>query len=117
MSKAKSVERSERPLAKGVVAKLNQIGEPTRSIYAERLRELKPNAREALQLLSGWEGKRAELALTRPLSERERSNPKTLEAKAAALTRQAYGHHRPATEAEIVNGRGKAKAEDSAGNS
>ena len=89
MSKAKSVERSERPLAKGVVARLNQIGEPTRSIYAERLRELKPNVREALQLLSGWEGKRAELALTQPLSERERSNPKTLEAKAASLARQA----------------------------
>jgi hypothetical protein len=89
MSKAKSVERSERPLAKGVVARLNQIAEPTRSIYAERLRELKPNVREALQLLSGWEGKRAELALTQPLSERERSNPKTLEAKAAALARQA----------------------------
>jgi hypothetical protein len=89
MSKTKSVERSERPLAKTVLAKLSQIGEPTRSIYAERLRELKPNARDALQLLSGWEGKRAELALTRPLSERERSNPKTLEAKAAALTREA----------------------------
>ena len=89
MSKAKSVERSERPLAKGVVARLNQIGEPTRSIYAARLRELKPNVREALQLLSRWEGKRAELALTQPLSERERSNPKTLEAKAAALARQA----------------------------
>jgi hypothetical protein len=28
------------------------------------------------------------LALTRPLSERERNNPKTLEAKAAALARQ-----------------------------
>ena len=89
MSKTKSVERSERPLAKTVLAKLIQIGEPTRSIYAERLRELKPNAREALQLLSGWEGKRAELALTQPLIERERSNPKTLEAKAAALARQA----------------------------
>jgi hypothetical protein len=89
MSKTKSVERSERPLAKTVLAKLCQIGEPTRSIYAERLRELKPNVREALQLLSGWEGKRAELALTQPLSERERSNPKTLEAKAAALARQA----------------------------
>jgi hypothetical protein len=68
MSKTKSVERSERPLAKTVLAKLIQIGEPTRSIYAERLRELKPNAREALQLLSVWEGKRAELALTQPLS-------------------------------------------------
>jgi hypothetical protein len=78
MSKPKSVERSERPLAKTVLAKLVQIGEPTRSIYAERLRELKPNAREALQLLSVWEGKRAELALTQPLSE-----------KAAALARQA----------------------------
>ena len=89
MSKAKSVERSGRPLAKTVLAKINQIGEPTRSIYAERLRELKPNARDALQLLSGWEGKRAELALTQPLSERERSNPKTLEAKAATLARQA----------------------------
>ena len=89
MSKAKSVERSERPLAKGVVAKLNQIGEPTRSIYAARLGELKPKVREALQLLSKWEGKRAELALTHPLSERERSNPKTLEAKAASLARQA----------------------------
>ena len=89
MSKAKSVERSERPLAKTVLAKINQIGEPTRSIYAARLRELKPNVREALQLLSRWEGKRAELALTQPLSERERSNPKTLEAKAAALARQA----------------------------
>jgi len=89
MSKAKSVERSERPLAKTVLAKTNQIGEPTRSIYAARLRELKPNVREALQLLSRWEGKRAELALTQPLSERERSNPKTLEAKAATLARQA----------------------------
>jgi hypothetical protein len=87
--KTKSVERSERPLAKTVLAKLIQIGEPTRSIYAERLRELKTNAREALQLPSGWEGKRAELALTQPLSDRERSNPKTLEAKAAALARQA----------------------------
>ena len=89
MSNAKSGERSERPLAKAVLAKLNQIGEPTRSIYAARLRELKPKVREALQLLSGWEGRRAELALTQPLSERERSNPKTLEAKAAALARQA----------------------------
>jgi len=89
MSKAKSVERSERPLAKTVLAKINQIGEPTRSIYSARLRELKPNVREALQLLSRWEGKRAELALTQPLSERERSNPKTLEAKAATLARQA----------------------------
>jgi len=89
MSKAKSVERSERPLAKTVLAKINQIGEPTRSIYAARLRELKPNVREALQLLSRWEGKRAELALTQPLSERERSNPKTLEAGAAALARRA----------------------------
>jgi hypothetical protein len=34
MSKAKPVERSERPLAKTVLAKLVQIGEPTRSIYA-----------------------------------------------------------------------------------
>jgi hypothetical protein len=91
MSKAKSVERSERPLAKTVLAKINQIGEPTRSIYAARLRELKPNVREALQLLSRWEGRRAELALTQPLSERERSNPKTLEAKAATLARQAVG--------------------------
>src|ERR1017187_3734526 len=73
MSKTKSVERSERPLAKTVLAKLTQIGEPTRSIYAERLRELKPNAQEALQLLSG----------------RERSNQKTLEARPAALARQA----------------------------
>jgi hypothetical protein len=89
MSKTKSVERSERPLAKTVLAKLSQIGEPTRSIYAERLRELKPNAREALERLSGWEGKRAELALTQPLSEHERRNPKTLEAKAAALARRA----------------------------
>lgn len=89
MPKTKPVERPERPLAKTVLAKLDQIGEPTRSIYAERLRELKPNAQEALQLLTGWEGKRAELALTQPLSERERSNPKTLEAKAAALARQA----------------------------
>jgi hypothetical protein len=64
MSKTKSVERSERPLAKTVLAKLIQIGEPTRSIYAERLRELKSIAREAFELLSGWEGKRAELALT-----------------------------------------------------
>ena len=76
-------------MAKTVLQKLGQLGEPTRSIYAERLRELKPNAQEALQLLSGWEGKRAELALTQPLSDRERSNPKTLEAKAAALARQA----------------------------
>jgi hypothetical protein len=76
-------------LAKTVLQKLGQLGEPTRSIYAERLRELKPNAREALQLLNGWEGKRAELALTQPLSDRERSNPKALEAKAAALARQA----------------------------
>jgi hypothetical protein len=75
MSKTKSVERSERPLVKTVLAKLTQIGEPTRSIYAERLRELKPNAQEALQLLSGWEDKRAELALTQPLSEREPNNP------------------------------------------
>jgi hypothetical protein len=89
MSKTKSVERSERPLAKTVLAKLIQIGEPTRSIYAERLRELKSIAREAFELLSGWEGKRAELALTQPLSDPERSNPKTLEAKAAALARQA----------------------------
>ena len=89
MSKSKSVEQSERPLAKAVLAKLNQIGEPTRNIYAARLRQLKPNVREALQLLSGWEGKRAELALTQPLSESERRNPKTLEAKAAALARQA----------------------------
>ena len=89
MSKTKSVERSERPLAKTVLARLIQIGEPTRSIYAERLRELKPNARDALQLLSGWEGKRAELALTQPLSERERRSPKTVEAKAATLARQA----------------------------
>jgi len=89
MSKTKSVERLEKPLAKTVLAKLIQIGEPTRSIYAERLRELKPNAREALQLLSVWEGKRAELALTQPLSDRERSNPKTLEARAATLARQA----------------------------
>jgi hypothetical protein len=89
MSKTKSIERLERPLAKTVLAKLIQIGEPTRSIYAERLRELKPNVREALQLVSGWEGKRAELALTQPLSEHERNNPKTLDAKAAALARQA----------------------------
>ena len=89
MSKTKPVERSERILAKTVVSKLVRIGEPTRSIYAERLRELKPNAREALQLLSVWEGKRAELALTHPLSERERGNPKTLEARAATLARQA----------------------------
>jgi hypothetical protein len=89
MPKTRAVERSERPLAKTVLAKLVQIGEPTRSIYAERLRELKPNAREAIQLLSVWEGKRAELALTQPLSDRERSNPKTLEAKAAALARRA----------------------------
>ena len=57
--------------------------------YAASLREHEPKVREALQLLSGWEGKRAELALTEPLSERERSNPKTLDAKAAALARQA----------------------------
>jgi hypothetical protein len=95
MSKTKSVEPSERPLAKTVLAKLIQIGEPTRSIYAERLRELKSNAREALELLSGWEGKRAELALTQPLSERERRNPKTLEAKAADLARQAMNTVRP----------------------
>jgi len=68
---------------------LIQIGAPTRSIYAARLRELRPNVREALQLLNRWEGKRAELALTQPLSDRERSNPKTLEAKAAALARHA----------------------------
>ena len=73
--------RTERPLAKTVLAKLVQIAEPTRSICAERLRELKPNAREALQLLSVWEGKRAELALTQQLSERERSNPLTLLAR------------------------------------
>ena len=89
MSKTKINRASESPIAKTVLAKLIQIGEPTRSIYAERLRELKTNAREALQLLSGWEGKRAELALTQPLSERERRNPKTLEAKAASLARQA----------------------------
>jgi hypothetical protein len=89
MSKTKSIERLVRPLAKTVLAKLIQIGEPARSIYAERLRELKPNVREALQLLSGWEGRRAELALTQPLSESERKSPKTLKEKAAALARQA----------------------------
>jgi hypothetical protein len=89
MSKTKISRASERPIAKTVLAKLIQIGEPTRSIYAERLRQLKLNAREALQLLSGWEGKRAELALTQPLSEHERRNPKTLEAKAAVLARHA----------------------------
>ena len=89
MSRPKSPERSEKPLAKTVLAKLSQIAEPTRSIYAERLRELKPNAREALDLLSGWEGKRAELALTQPVTERERKNPKTLEAMAVALARHA----------------------------
>jgi hypothetical protein len=89
MSKTKISQASEKPIAKTVLAKLIQIGEPTRSLYAERLRELKSNAREAVELLSGWEGKRAELALTQPLSERERTNPKTLEAKAAALARQA----------------------------
>ena len=77
------------PLAKTILAKLIQIGEPTRSTYAERLRELKPKALLALQLLSEREGKRAELALTQPLSERERENPNTLKAKAAALARQA----------------------------
>ena len=95
MSKTKSVERSEMLLAKTVLAKLIQIGEPTRSIYAERLRELKLNAREALELLSRWEGKRAELALTQPLSEGERRNPKTLEAKAADLARRAIDTIRP----------------------
>ena len=75
MSKTKSVERSEVPLAKTILAKLIQIGEPTRSTYAERLRELKPKALLALQLLSEREGKREELALTQPLSERERENP------------------------------------------
>ena len=89
MSKTKISPASERPIAKTVLAKLIQIGEPTRSIYAERLSELKSNARGALQLLSVWEGKRAELALTQPLSERERKNPKMLEARAAALARQA----------------------------
>ena len=89
MSKTKISRASERPIARTVLAKLIQIGEPTRSIYAERLRELKSNAREAVELLSGWEGKRAELALTQPLSEHERRNPKTLEAKAAVLARHA----------------------------
>ena len=84
-SKAASVKAPEKPLAKSVLAKLTQIAEPTRSIYSERLRELKPIAREALQLLSVWEGKRAELVLTQPLSDGERTNPKILEAKAAAL--------------------------------
>ena len=55
------------------------------------------------ELLSGWEGKRAELALTQPLSERERRNPKTLEAKAADLARRAMDTS-PTPEAEIVNG-------------
>jgi hypothetical protein len=89
MRKAKSTERSEKPLAKTVLAKLNQISEPTRSIYAERLGELKPNARAALLLLSQWEGKRAELALTQRLSDLEGRDPKKLEVKAAALARRA----------------------------
>ena len=88
-SKTESVKGPEKPLAKSVLAKLNQIAEPSRSIYAEHLRELRPTAREAIQLLSGWEGKRAELALTQPLSDRERTNPNALEAKAVALTRRA----------------------------
>ncbi len=91
MSKKESEKGSEKPLAKSVLTKLAQIAEPTRSIYAERLRELRPTARDALQLLSVWEGKRAELALTQPLSDIERKNPKILEAKAAALARRATG--------------------------
>ena len=98
MSKAESVKGSGKPLAKSVLAKLGQIAEPNRSIYSERLRELSPTAREALQLLSGWEGKRAELALTQPLSDRERTNPKTLEAKAVALTRRAMESSNPEAE-------------------
>jgi hypothetical protein len=89
MSKAELIKGSEKPLAKSVLAKLGQIAEPTRSIYSERLRELRPTARKALQLLSGWEGKRAELAITQPLSDQERANPKILEAKAATLSRRA----------------------------
>ena len=89
VSKTESSNGPEKPLAKSILAKLGRIAESTRSIYTERLRELRPTAREALQLLSGWEGKRAELALTQPLSDSERTNPKILEAKAAALTRRA----------------------------
>jgi hypothetical protein len=91
MAKAESVKGSEKPLAKIILAKLAQIAEPTRSIYAERLRELRPIARDAIQLLSIWEGKRAEMALTQPLSNSDRTNPKILEAKAAALARRAMG--------------------------
>jgi len=85
----KSVQRPDKPLAKSVLQRLQQIGEPVRSIYTERLRELKSNAREAIELLSGWEGKRAELALTQPLSDRERTNPKAFEVKGVALARRA----------------------------
>lgn len=84
-----SENRPEKALPKSVLAKLTQIGEPTRSIFGQRLRELKPkNAREALQRLNTWEGLLAELALTEPLNERERKDQKALEAKAAALARR-----------------------------
>jgi len=79
-----------RPLAKTVLAKLAQVSEPTRNIYADRLDELKPkNATEALRLLSEWEGRRAELALTERLDERERKDAKSLEARVISLARRA----------------------------
>jgi hypothetical protein len=80
----------EKPLPKSALAKLAYISEPARSVYVARLRQLKPkNAREAIQLLSEWEGARAELALTERLNEGERKNPKVLEAKAIALAERA----------------------------
>jgi hypothetical protein len=80
----------EKALPKSVLAKLAYIGEPARSVYAARLRELKPkNAREAIQLLSEWEDTRAKLALTERLDEGERKNPKAREAKAITPARRA----------------------------
>jgi len=81
----KSVQRPDKPLAKSVLQRLQQIGEPVRSIYTERLRELKSNAREAIELLSGWEGKRAELALTQPLSDRDAQIRKLLKSRGSLL--------------------------------
>ena len=82
-------KQPEKVLPKSVLAKLDHISEPTRSIFGERLRELRPkNAREALQMLNMWEGMLAELALKEPLNERERKDPRALEAKAIALARR-----------------------------
>jgi hypothetical protein len=82
--------RPEKALPKSLLAKLAYIDEPARSVYVAQLRELKPkNAREAIQLLSEWEGARAELALTERLNEGERKNPRALEAKAISLARRA----------------------------